>query len=176
MVSLTWDTHWWPCKIRLNSKRDRVSKAGRKLQIKKLYKVKTAKTRGNYWFLESGSLNHFKLVPVVRNSAPYQLPMMSPASSLLFILTSLNLLWDITPHHITGKCQDTLSIVGHQPTVCPQQQDTDPEPVHPAFTKFLASQQSRINLLCHYTASAVELIHLFHASAHNIPRSQLLTS
>lgn len=39
-----------------------------------------------------------------------------------------------------------------------------PEPGHPAFTKFLASQQSRINLFCHYAASAVELIHLFRAS------------
>lgn len=48
--------------------------------------------------------------------------------------------------------------------------------MHSAFTKFLASQQSRINLFCHYTAFARELTHLFHASAHNIPHRQLLTS
>lgn len=171
-------THWWPCKIRLNSKRTRVLKTGAKLQFKKLHKMTTAKIHGNYWILEGGSLNQFKLVAAIRNSAAYQLQMTSPAGSLLYVLTSLemNVLWDISPHHITGKYQDTLSMLGHQPTVCPWQQDTDPEPVHPAFTKFLASQQSRINLFCHYTASAVELIHLFHASAHNIPHSQLLTS
>lgn len=68
--------HWRPCKIRLNSKRNRVSKASVRLQLKMLHKMTTAKTHGNYSFLEGGSLNHFKLVAVIRNSALFQTPMM----------------------------------------------------------------------------------------------------
>lgn len=119
----------------------------------------TAETHGNYWFLGGGSFNHFKLVAVIINSTLYQPPIMSPAGSLLCILTPLemNPLWDISSHHITGKYQDTLSMLGHQPTVCPWQQDTDPEPVHPVFiVSGLSAKHNKLILPLHIFCSGTD--------------------